>query len=154
MPFVLFLIWPLLEIFVFFKVCALIGVFHALLLSFLVLLLGLGLIWRQGFEAVFSLGRVMAMANGPPPRVFETICLTIAGLLFVIPGFLSDIAALLLLLPPVRARLRIAFIAHLQQAQSFHPGAFHATSPSQPPTGDIIEGDYERLDEADSEQSY
>ena len=42
----------------------------------------------------------------PPARgMFDALCLLAAGFLLLLPGFLSDGAAVLLLLPPVRALL-------------------------------------------------
>lgn len=87
-------------------VMAKIGFFKTILLWLLGAFGGGFLIQAQGL-AVLEKAR-SSFENGriPMPSLFDSLCVFIAGLLFILPGFLSDIMGLALLLPPVRARLK------------------------------------------------
>lgn len=68
--------------------------------------LGTLLLRVQGGEMVLRLRQSMARREPPDAVIFDGLCLAAAGLLLVLPGLLSDVLAILLLLPPVRALLR------------------------------------------------
>jgi UPF0716 protein FxsA len=67
---------------------------------------GSALLKRQGLKALSSLGSRPA---GGQPNGFEAVFggawLALAGLLLIFPGFLADIAGLMLMIPPVRRYL-------------------------------------------------
>ncbi len=69
-------------------------------------------------------------------ELFDAACLALAGVLLILPGFLSDLMALLLLIPPVRGLLygRATRLA-ARQGASGGPGR-------QPRRGPVIEGDW------------
>jgi UPF0716 protein FxsA len=51
--------------------------------------------------------------EAPVAEVFDTAAIFLAGVLLIIPGFITDLVAILLLLPPVRALLRVILAARL-----------------------------------------
>ena len=96
------LAFPLLELAVMIKVGQSIGVLWTLLALVGIGVAG-GLIVRaQGFAAM---GRAFEAARGGRPPiepVVDSMFLMLAGVLFLIPGFITDVAGALLLIPPLR----------------------------------------------------
>jgi UPF0716 protein FxsA len=93
------------EIAVFVWVGKLIGAFAVVLLVILSGICGAGLIRRQGFKTLQRLRGAMDGRPLEPPSGAPGIFPMLAGLLLLLPGFISDAVALLLLLPPVQRRL-------------------------------------------------
>lgn len=84
-----------LEIYVLVQAAASLGGWNVLLL------LGLGFL-AGAFILQHNRATIM---SGQPPRVAAMIFSSIAGVLLIIPGFVSDFLALLLLLPPMQTYL-------------------------------------------------
>lgn len=104
-PLLLFLGLPLLEIAVFVEVGSLIGTGTTILLILLSMAAGGALLRAQG-QAVLQRFRA-ATARGEPPAgaAFDTFCAVAAAILLIVPGFITDLVAIALLIPPVRAFL-------------------------------------------------
>lgn len=135
MPFfALFVLFPLLELWVFVETCGEIGFFMALMLLILAGVVGGGLVRYQGFQTVLAMHDAMDRGRLPLDTLFDGFCVVAAGILLIFPGFLSDIMAILLLMPRMRGLLR----GFIQKHPSWHTSD----------TG-VIEGEYERvLDDA------
>jgi UPF0716 protein FxsA len=100
---ILLILWPLAELFVIVEVANAIGV----LLTILLLLVGVPLggwalrsqgavVWRRAADAIAT-GR-------PPGRHLVAGALVVAGgMLLIVPGFITDVIGITLLLPPTRA---------------------------------------------------
>ncbi len=97
--FLLFILFPFLEVFFFGVVSGRIGLWNAVGLLFLDSFLGVALIQRQGF---YNLKNMKTLERAPE-KAFDQFFLILAGLLLFIPGFLSDIMALMLILPFTRS---------------------------------------------------
>lgn len=122
---------PLAEIITFVMVAGEIGVFGALALCIAAAMLGFYLLQKQSWEN-FMRGQIALREGKMPYRdMFNGLCVVLAGLLFIIPGFLSDLAAIILLLPDMREKLRGFLSPRMDR------------TPGDP---DIIEGEYERVD--------
>jgi UPF0716 protein FxsA len=93
--------YPLAEILVFWGVASLIGWGWALLLLVIGVAAGWALVRNAGAEA----------ARGRGDRA---LVLGVAGVLFMVPGFLTDLAALVLLVPPVHRALGTRLRAWVQ----------------------------------------
>lgn len=100
---ILLILWPLAELFVIVEVANAIGV----LLTFLLLLAGVPLgVWALRLQGAAVWRRTAdAIATGRPPgRHLVAGALVVAGgALLIIPGFITDVLGILLLLPPTRA---------------------------------------------------
>ncbi len=96
-----------------------IGVGWTLLLILAGFVLGLALIGRGGREALSAVNQAARSRQVADDAVTGGFLTVVAGVLLLIPGFLSDVVALTLLLPPVRAmvRRRISAWARRQSAQ-------------------------------------
>ncbi|MDB5492524.1 MAG: fxsA cytoplasmic rane family protein [Micavibrio sp.] len=143
MPYVaLFLLWPFLEIALFGRVGAAFGAGPVILLCILAALAGGFLIQVQGLKTMAALRRTATGGQMPGQEIFDGFCYFIAGILLIIPGFLSDFIAIGLLIPQLRAILRrrlSPYVAHNGQ-----------TGPNPAGTRDyIIEGEFTRVDDHD-----
>src|SRR5262245_35669888 len=101
-----FLLLPLAEIAVFVCVGSAIGVFATLGLVLLAGIAGIAILRLQGLATLRRVRTALDRGEVPGAALFDGACLVFAGLLLIIPGFLTDAVALLLLIPPLRATLR------------------------------------------------
>ena len=67
---------------------------------------GMWLVRREGARAAFALADAVRLGRTPHAEITDSALIGLAGLLFVIPGFVSDLAGLLLVLPVTRALAR------------------------------------------------
>ena len=81
------------------------GLGPTLALIILTAVVGTWMLRRQGSAVLRRAQQQMQQGAMPVAEVFEGFCLVIAGALLLTPGFLTDTAGALLLLPPVRAFL-------------------------------------------------
>ena len=93
------------EISVIIQVGQWIGFLNTVGLLLLVSLLGAWLVKRQGLGVMARI-REQRSAGRIPTEAFDGALILVAGVLLVIPGFVTDALGLLLLLPPVRAVVR------------------------------------------------
>lgn len=82
-----------------------IGVLAALLLVVLAAVLGAAILRRQGGDALRAMQGALQRGRDPRASVLRGGFRLVAALLLIVPGFLGDIVALLLLLPPVQRAL-------------------------------------------------
>jgi UPF0716 protein FxsA len=106
--FLIFVALPLAEIYALIKVGSWLGVFPTIALLLLVSALGAVLVKREGLRVLRRMQEQVTAGNMPSNEILDGVCLLLAGLLLVVPGFVTDIVGLLLLLPPFRLVLRSA----------------------------------------------
>lgn len=102
----LFLALPFIEIALFIVIGGEIGVWMTLLWLLVAAGLGGALIARTGRKARADLRRTLNRGLAPDEGIGNHVIRLIAGLLLIVPGFLTDALAALLLLPPVSGFLR------------------------------------------------
>ena len=133
MPLLLVLLFPLAEIATFIIVGGAIGVVRTLALVVISTLVGAIMLRDAGVMTALKLQR---QKGNPAAILAEGGTRMLAGLLLLIPGFLTDIAAILVLIPLTRSLLFGKLVAGASTA-----------SPAQPNMRpDVIEGDFRRLD--------
>ncbi|OLP60488.1 membrane protein FxsA [Xaviernesmea oryzae] len=93
---------PLLEIATFILVGRHIGVGATLLLVLGSAVLGALLLRRQGLDALRRISVAARNGEDAGRELVHAAMIVIAGLLLIVPGFLTDLLGLLLFLPPVR----------------------------------------------------
>lgn len=139
---------PFLEITSFIVVGGWIGVLPTLGLLVLSMTLGMALLRGRGLGAL-ARGRGAINPARMAAELGDTLFLALAGLLFLIPGFFTDLLALPLLLPPVRALLMVVALRRLTVVASagvagIHPdpaeGVYGAGSPYDRPQGRSYSG--------------
>jgi UPF0716 protein FxsA len=98
----LLIVVPVLEIAVFVQVADAIGVLDTLGVLLLCSIGGLLLVRRQGMGTMARMRAELDAGRVPTGPLADGFWLFVAGLLLLVPGFVTDAAGLLLLLPPVR----------------------------------------------------
>lgn len=108
MPFliILFIVVPILELYVIIQVGQLIGVVPTLVLLLADALLGSLLLKHQGRGAWRRFNEALAARRFPGKEVVDGVLIVIGGTLLLTPGFLTDVLGLFLLIPPTRAVAR------------------------------------------------
>lgn len=99
------LVAPLLEIAVFIDVGGAIGVLPTVLLTLLTASIGITLIRSQGFSTATNIRAQMEKNEFPFEGIFEGFMVLTAGIMLLIPGFVTDGVGLLLFIPWVRKLL-------------------------------------------------
>lgn len=142
--FTLFILIPLLEIYLLIKVGGAIGALPTVLLVIFTAVLGAVLLRTQG---LFTYARVQAsLARGELPTVamLEGVVLLVSGAMLLTPGFFTDAIGFLGLVPPLRQWLILKMLER---------GVIQTMGPrSHPPHGPqsghrTLEGEYDREDD-------
>jgi UPF0716 protein FxsA len=103
---VLFIVVPILELYVIIQIGGLIGIWPTLALLLADALLGSLLLRHQGRGAWERFNKALAERRFPGREVADGLLIAIGGTLLLAPGFLTDIVGLIFLIPPTRAIVR------------------------------------------------
>jgi UPF0716 protein FxsA len=142
---------PLLEIALFIKVGGWIGLGPTLALIVLSALIGAWIVRQQGISVLLRAQRELAEGSVPLLPAFEGLCLAIAGVLLLLPGFFTDAIGALLLVPAVRRMLYRHLRHHIQAHVIGVSSRTHDHAPGAP--GPIIEAEYEQIADGDHAQA-
>lgn len=164
MPLLLiFIIIPLIELAVILKVNSFIGIGWTLGLIIITAFVGVRLLRQQGISTLLRANQKMQQGQMPAQEMAEGFLLALAGALLLTPGFVTDAAGFILLVPATRKALVhkvIAFIAprmmsggNFQSRSTFETGSFkdvhsstHRSHVSQSKEKITIEGEYTKDD--------
>lgn len=140
MPFILaFLIGlPLAEIAVLIAVGGQIGLWPTLLLLVLTGLAGMLLIRASGLAVLWQARADAAAGRSPEGALLAGAYSVVAGILLMVPGFLTDILALLLLIPAFQAWVARRMPLRMAGSRGPSPGP----TPRGPVGGPVIDGDF------------
>lgn len=108
------LLVPIGEIATFIWVGARIGVGLTLLLVVASAVVGIWLVRTQGLATASRVQAMIAQGESPALGMLEGLALLAAGVLLAIPGFLTDIAAFVLLIPPLRRGIIRMYLRHMR----------------------------------------
>ena len=143
-----------LELTVMIEVGSVIGALPTVGLLILTAVLGSSLVRSEGIKTLFSAQQKMQMGEMPGREVMGGMLLALAGLLLIIPGFVTDFFGILLLQPWLRNKLADKLVSSSQFRMQM--GGFQAQQPpfgahpgeGQPDQakggGTTIEGEFER----------
>ena len=116
--FLFFVIVANLELYCFLLFGAVIGLLPTFLVIIGTGMLGAYLAKQEGLRSWHRIQNALAHGQNPSREMINGLCILLAGIALCIPGFISDLFGLLLLLPPVRLLL-VAYIS-----QHWRPGGF------------------------------
>jgi UPF0716 protein FxsA len=129
------LAWPLIEIALFVTLGGWLGLWMTMLIILGTAIGGFAVLRWRGMRAVGDLRQRMRHMGNPVPEIVDQTLLVLAGVMLVLPGFLTDFLGLLLLLPPVR--MVLAAMA-----------ARRVTLRQGPQRSETIDGDFTRIDDS------
>ncbi len=146
----LFLGFPLLEIAVLIAVGQAIGFWPTLGLLFLSATAGMLIIRDQGVSMVAKMFETMSRGGLAFATMVDSYVVILAGLLLIIPGFVTDVLGLALLLPPLRRLILGAILPGFTDARRNDAATRTQAKPAAEPGRPIIsEGTYQRIDDDD-----
>ena len=105
---VVFVVVPIVEIWVIVQVGQAIGVLPTLVILLADAVLGTWLFRREGRRAWVALREAIAAHRVPAKEVADGALVVLGGAFLLTPGFVTDVVGVLCLLPPTRAVLRRA----------------------------------------------
>ncbi|MDQ4097673.1 MAG: FxsA family protein [Actinomycetota bacterium] len=112
---VLFLIVPIVELAVIIQVGQAIGVVPTIATLIGVSVVGSWLVKREGMGVWRRFRQQMEAGHVPGRELADGVMIMLAGALLLTPGFVTDVFGILLLLPPVRAAIRVSALRHLTE---------------------------------------
>lgn len=133
LPLLLIFLLAYIEISLFIKVAAVLGVAVTLLLVVFTSCVGISLVRNQGMKTFVQMQQKLAAGESPAAEMVKSVSLVLAGFLLLVPGFFTDFLGLLLLLPPVQKTLTLKLMPHLSV---YRPGGWApaATPPTATPS--------------------
>jgi UPF0716 protein FxsA len=140
----LFIAVPVVELWLILQIGAVIGTWPTILLLLADSLLGAWLIKSQGsrvwqrFRAATDAGQV------PAAEAVDGFLVVLGGTLLIVPGFLSDVVGLILVLPPTRGLLRGRVIGAVRRSTRM---TFTTAGPGPTPSDDAHVRDFAHSDQ-------
>lgn len=115
---VLFLVIPIIEIYLLIQVGQVIGAGWTIFLVVLTAVIGVALLKHQGLSMLNRAQLKMKQNELPAREILEGMGLVVAGALLLTPGFFTDSIGFLLLFPPTRIWLVSAIASRLVASAS------------------------------------
>jgi UPF0716 protein FxsA len=139
--FLLFIVMPVVEMWLLIEVGSEIGALYTIGLVLLTAIIGVRLLRQQGFDTLWRGQKKLEEGQLPAQEIGEGIVLAISGALLLTPGFITDAIGFAGLLPPLRSLFVSQLLNNMviagSQGSSFRAGQTGARSQSD----DIIEGE-------------
>jgi UPF0716 protein FxsA len=107
-----FILIPVAEIALFIKIGGSIGLWNTLGLIILTAIIGTALLRAQGLSTLRRAQESFQRQIFPMTELFDGVCLLIAGVMLLTPGFATDAFGLALFIPWVRAAIRGALLRY------------------------------------------
>nr|WP_299599656.1 FxsA family protein [uncultured Microbulbifer sp.] len=166
----LFILLPILEMWVLISVGEEIGALPTIGLVLLTAVIGLALLKRQGISTVMRAQQKMQAGEMPAKEMAEGIFLAVGGALLLTPGFITDTIGFACLIPGVRQLIIGRLLGHVvvvrgstytqgpfqkgpfQQGPHQHQGPRQQgpfQQPGQDRSRDIIDGEFQREEQRD-----
>jgi UPF0716 protein FxsA len=152
---VLFVVVPLVEIYVLIQVGQVIGAWWTVLLLVLDSVLGAWLVRREGARAWQALREALGSGRMPATELADAALVLVGGTLMMAPGFVTDVVAFFMILPVTRPlfrrllgylvarRVTTLAVGPLGVPFGFHTDAARpdATRPGRGPEGPVVRGE-------------
>lgn len=150
---IIFLLVPIVEIYLLIEVGQVIGALWTALLVVLTAVIGVRLLKIQGISTLMRAQNKMQAGQAPAQEMLEGIGLVLAGAFLLTPGFFTDTVGFILLFPPTRIWLvskvvnKLMTSVHFSQQGGVHGFHFESSHQQQKTKADVIEGvKYKRED--------
>jgi len=150
---ILFLVIPIVEIYILLEVGSIIGAFPTIILVVLTAVIGAGLLRQQGLSTLARLQQNMGQGKLPAQEMIEGVLLAVGGALLMTPGFVTDTMGFLCLLP--FSRKFIAQNIMKRSADKVKAGVnaqmggftYQSYSERKPSDSNVVEGEFTEVEE-------
>jgi UPF0716 protein FxsA len=136
----LFIVLPLVEIYVAVQVAHVIGVWETLFLLAALSIAGIYLTKYAGFGVLSRVRRDLARGEMPTNSLIDGLLVLIGGILLFVPGFVTAAAGLLLFFPPTRVFARNQFKRRFVRRITYIDGSGRTTYIDGSPRSDHVDG--------------
>lgn len=153
----IFLLFPLIELWLLIKVGSIYGAFTSIGLVLGTAAVGLLLVQLQWQKLRLNLQNHLSQGNFNPNLIHQGAALGFAGILLFLPGFISDALGLLLIFPPsqhfilqrlAKQTASYSFYSSRQPSQNpYSSGSDAFSSSNELHQGETLEGEFVRKDE-------
>lgn len=148
---VLFIIIPLVELYLIIEVGSQIGALWTVLIVIMTAVIGVQLLRLQGFSTLRRAQQSMAQGAMPAMEMMEGMVLAVGGALLITPGFITDTLGFLCLIPYTRRamirRLLTGSQIHMHTRHSGYHHEQHRQGQQSPhDEGRTLEGEFHRKD--------
>ena len=123
----LFIVIPLIELFVLIEVGGVLGALPTVLLTIFTAVFGVALMRRQGVTTMQKAQTQMAQGQAPATEMMEGVLIFIGGLFILIFGLITDALGFVFLIPPVRRLMAQKIIAQRQAYYARQGGGVYET---------------------------
>jgi len=134
--FLFLIIFPFVEIYTLIVIGGSIGAFNTMLWIFFSGIMGLYLLRNQGLKTLLDIQSKKSLFEPTADNFLKTIFTPIGGFFLLIPGFITDVIGILILLPITRIFILGLFFSYLRPI-----GQGTGTNKNN---GDWIEGEYRK----------
>ncbi len=131
----IFIVVPLLELMVIIEVGSRIGLFYTLLTLLLISIAGAALARQQGYQALARVRLELREGRVPGDSLIDGALVLSGSLLLLTPGYITDAAGMLLLVPAVRRPVRAWIRRRLERAVSRRTVRVFTPGGDYPPAG-------------------
>ena len=100
--FLAFTIIPFIEIYLLIKIGSYLGAFNTVAIVILTAFLGALLARYQGFQTMLRVRDSLERGEMPAEELLDALLILLAGIVLLTPGFLTDLAGLMILIPKTR----------------------------------------------------
>ena len=104
--FLAFTIIPILEIYLLIKLGTIMGALNTVIIVLLTGILGAALARFEGLNTLMRIKEGLNRGEMPAEGMLDALLILIAGIFLLTPGFLTDLAGLLILIPQFRTLLK------------------------------------------------
>jgi UPF0716 protein FxsA len=105
--FLAFTLIPFLEIYLLIKIGSYIGAFNTVMIVILTGFLGALLARYQGLQTILRVRESLNRGQIPASEMLDALLIFLAGVVLITPGFLTDIAGLIILIPRTRSLFKV-----------------------------------------------
>jgi len=105
--FLLFLIVPIIEIYLLIKVGTLIGGLPTVAILLLISFLGAYLVRSQGFRIITQIREELVRGRLPAAQMLDGALILVGGILLMTPGFFTDFLGIFFLVPVTRRLIKL-----------------------------------------------
>ena len=133
---------PLLEIWVFIEVGGRLGSLTTIAIVVITAIVGAALLRFQGLATLARARASVEAGRMPVDEVFDGLCLLVAGIVLLTPGFVTDTIGLLLFVPAVRRGIGSWLRRRVLTAGPFRAGQTEAGPGASEFGGPVIDAEY------------
>jgi UPF0716 protein FxsA len=141
----LFLAAPLIELWFMIRVGSELGAVTTIFMLLAAGIIGVNLLRQQSFNTLLRVDQRLQVGEIPADEILGGFMLALAAILLIIPGFITDILAIPLLIPPLRRWVVKRFLGTGYYRQHYYRQDYRREDARQ--QSDIIDGEFRREDD-------